>query len=317
MAKIHTVEWTPAILPNRVLNYSMNANWYGLIETRLHKRRDRRVFRGFKLQSHALGGIVGNFKETHGIPYGLSEEFTEVYRLHDLLPDQLRIQRVGGVQPPEMLELAETRQRCAHQITARVPMGDLLYSFGNQHPGQLILNNYPRSLQQLSIPGNPVLDLAAVDILRARERGVPHYNEFRRQLGLKPIGRFEDLTHDARQLETLKRIYDNDVEAIDLLVGTRAETQRPTGYGFGETMFQLFILNASLRLQADRFYTESFNAATYTREGLEWIERADLASVLLRHHPELRGTGLDTVDNAFEPWDVGPLSAERHPLRAF
>ena len=42
-------------------------------------------------------------------------------------------------------------------------------------------------MQELSIPGNPVFDLGAVDILRARERGVPRYNAFRRQLGLKSV----------------------------------------------------------------------------------------------------------------------------------
>ena len=30
MVKIHTVEWTPAILPNPTLELGMNANWYGL-----------------------------------------------------------------------------------------------------------------------------------------------------------------------------------------------------------------------------------------------------------------------------------------------
>ena len=76
-------------------------------------------------------------------------------------------------------------------------MADLFFSFGNQHPGQLVLNNYPRFMQELSIPGNPVFDMGAVDILRARERGVPRYNEFRRQLGLNPIRTFDDLTDDA------------------------------------------------------------------------------------------------------------------------
>ena len=76
-------------------------------------------------------------------------------------------------------------------------MTDLFYSFGNQHPGALVLNNFPRFMQELSIPGNPFFDMGAVDIVRARERGVPRYNEFRRQLGLNPIQSFDDLTDDA------------------------------------------------------------------------------------------------------------------------
>lgn len=195
-------------------------------------------------------------------------------------------------------------------------MADLFFSFGKMHPGALVLNNYPRTMRELSIPGNPVYDLAAVDILRARERGIPRYNEFRRQLGLEPIRTFEDLTDDPEQLAALKRVY-RDVEEIDLLIGNRAEAHRPEHFGFGETLFQIFILNASRRLSADRFYTENFNAETYTPEGLSWIDENDMKTVLLRHFPELSRTGLANVSNAFEPWDnEQPEALSRPPLLA-
>jgi hypothetical protein len=102
------------------------------------------------------------------------------------------------------------------------------------------------------------------------------------------------------------------------MVGTLAEGHRPTGFGFGETLFQIFILNASRRLQADRFYTDAYNEDVYTPEGLDWIDEATLKSVILRHYPELSQRGLSNVTNAFEPWDRGErLDPNRHPLRAF
>ena len=83
-------------------------------------------------------------------------------------------------------------------------------------------------------------------------------------------------------------------------------------------MFQIFILNASRRLQADRFYTVDYREEVYTKEGMEWVDRATFKSVILRHHPELAATGLGNVKNAFEPWDTGAeLDPGRHPLRAF
>ena len=83
-------------------------------------------------------------------------------------------------------------------------------------------------------------------------------------------------------------------------------------------MFQIFILNASRRLQADRFYTDDYNEDTYTREGLAWIDDASLKKVILRHYPELEKTGLANVKNAFEPWDTGvQLDEARHPLRGW
>jgi hypothetical protein len=117
-------------------------------------------------------------------------------------------------------------------------------------------------------------------------------------------------------LRALHLVYDH-IEDVDLLIGNLAEAHRPTAFGFGETLFEVFILNASRRLQADRFFTDSYREDAYTAEGLAWIDAASLKSVLLRHFPELGATGLMNVENAFEPWDEGALDPARHPLRQF
>ncbi len=319
MAKIHSIEWTPGILPNTALNTALNINWYGLLTFALRKGNARKTLSEVKVRNEEIGGLVGNPINKHGCAFGLSEEFVEVYRLHSMLPETLQLRRRGQDDIDEVAFPA-TRQRGSASITKRYAMSDLFYSFGNQHPGALVLNNFPRFMQELSIPGNPFFDMGTVDIVRARERGVPRYNEFRRQLGLNPIQSFDDLNDDASVRNELKSVYGDgptDVEKLDLLIGTLAEGHRPTGFGFGETMFQIFILNASRRLQADRFYTDSFNEDVYTWEGLNWIDRTDFKTVILRHHPELADTGLANVKNAFEPWDEErELSPERHPLRA-
>jgi hypothetical protein len=317
MAKIHTVEWTPALLPNQVLHSAMNANWYGLLTNALRSKRERRTLAEINIADPIAGGLVGNATDNHGVPYSLTREFLSVYRLHSLLPDRVDLYNIGGAdKPTRSYSLSELRQAAAHKVTDAVPMADLFYSFGRQHPGQLVLNNFPSSLQNLSIPGAGFYDLGAVDVLRDRERGTPRYNQFRRLFGLKPLSSFEELTSDYDALKALKQVYDN-IDDVDLLIGNLAETQRPTNFGFGETLFEVFILNASRRLQADRFYTEAFREEVYTAEGLAWIDEATYKSVLLRHYPELRATGLMNVDNAFEPWDVGLLDPKRHPLRQY
>jgi tetratricopeptide (TPR) repeat protein len=323
MAKIHTVEWTPAILPNPGLNAALNANWFGILTNLLEYGKDRETLAEVKIRNPEMGGVVGNPIDKHGQPYGLTEEFTEVYRLHSLLPEALQLRKIGSKADPEAIPFAASRQAGSPKLTGKYGLANILYSFGTQHPGALELNNYPRFMQELSIPGNPLFDMGTVDILRARERGVPRYNEFRRQLGMNPIRSFEDLTDDPRQVQQLKDVYGanpEDVEKLDLLIGTlsEGENQRPTGFGFGETMFQIFILNATRRLQADRFYTDNYNEETYTREGLEWIDAATLKTVLLRNFPELAQTGLANIANAFEPWDPDrQLERKRHPLRAY
>lgn len=319
MAKIHTVEWTPAVLPNPILDKALNANWFGLLTNLFKVGKKRKTVAEINVRNPEMGGAVGNPIEKYGSPYGLTEEFVEVYRLHSFLPETLTIKRIND-KMVEDVHFVTSRQAGSGKLNRRVPMADLFYSFGQQHPGQLVLNNYPKFMQELSIPGNPVYDMGAVDILRARERGVPRYNEFRRQLGLNPILTFDDLTDNKEHVEALKEVYGNrreDVEKLDLMIGTLGEGHRPTGFGFGETMFQIFILNATRRLQADRFYTDCYTEEYYTKEGLKWVDDADLKTVLLRHYPELASTGLANIKNAFEPWDTDKrLDPARHPLRA-
>jgi hypothetical protein len=320
MAKIHTVEWTPAILPNPALNTALNANWFGILTNLLRSGKDRKTVAGINVRNPEMGGVVGNPIDKHGQPFGLTEEFTEVYRLHSLLPESLRLKKIGS-DAAEEVPFPISRQAGSAKLTSKFGIANIFYSFGTQHPGALELNNYPRFMQELSIPGNPLFDMGAVDILRARERGVPRYNEFRRQLGMNPIRSFDDLTPNKEHVQKLKEVYGDkpeDVENLDLLIGTLSEGYRPTGFGFGETMFQIFILNATRRLQADRFYTDNYNEETYTKEGLDWIDNSTFRSVLLRNYPELAQTGLANVTNAFEPWDTQQrLDPERHPLRAF
>lgn len=320
-AKIHSVEWTPAVLPNKGLDLALNANWYGILTNLFKKGTERKTVADINVRNPELGGVVGNPINKHDSHFALTQEFVEVYRLHSFLPENLHIRKRNEGDKITEVQFIETRQAGAAKLSKKFSFADLFYSFGNQHPGQLVLNNFPKFMQQLSIPFNPVYDLGAVDILRARERGVPRYNEFRRQLGLNPIKTFDDLTDDATVVQQLKDIYgtgEDAVELLDLLIGTLAEGHRPDGFGFGETMFQIFILNATRRLQADRFYTDCYTEEYYTKEGLEWIDKTDFKTVILRHYPELAETGLANIKNAFEPWDSDEnLDASRHPLRGW
>lgn len=331
MAKIHTIEWTPAIIANPVTERAMRANWYGLLDNREDRDEVQNILDGLsngvenslllkliassdpdladKLNDpnfldFALGGLVGTREAYNaGTDYTLTEEFTAVYRLHPLLRDDIEVYDIGSKEVANRIALEDTRDGDAEDILAEEGGDRLWYSFGTTYPGALTLHNYPDFLRNLSIPLVGDIDLATTDILRDRERGVPRYNEFRRQIGLNPITRFEDLTEDAQTLAELKRLYNNDIEQIDTLVGQLAETVRPEGFAFGETAFQIFILNASRRLMTDRFYTSDYRAEIYTQEGIDWVENNDMSDVLLRHFPELK-LSLTGVDNAFKPWGL-------------
>jgi hypothetical protein len=311
IVKIHTVEWTPAIIPNPSLEVGMNANWYGLNKYLSPKLVTLPSYVPLPYR-HVIFGIRGGSRELHKdpemkteVPFALTEEFVSVYRMHTLLPDYIKLSSLDGHSLGQV-ELGKSRNADARQLQERMDAGDLMYSFGIENPGGLVLNNYPELLQNLKVPFLGTMDIGAVDVLRDRERGVPRYNEFRRQLLLKPLASIDQLTDDPVLRESLKDVYGHDagaIEKVDLLVGTLAEGTRPTCYGFGETLFQVFTLMASRRIHADRFYTSSYNATTYTQGGLDWIEAASFKNVLLRHHPELAGSGLRNVTNAFYPWE--------------
>ena len=49
----------------------------------------------FNVRNLEMGGAVGNPIDKHGSPFGLTEEFAEVYRLHSLLPEALQARRMG------------------------------------------------------------------------------------------------------------------------------------------------------------------------------------------------------------------------------
>jgi hypothetical protein len=317
MAKIQTVEWTPAALPNAKVTFGMATNWWGLLQASLQPLRKRRIHQRWEPRHPVLGGIAGGSRDNFGKPYGMSEEFTEVYRLHAGLPDGIHVLPIGAG-PPPYVPTDATRGTAARPLMQAHGMATLLNAFGHQHMPALVNNNYPAFLCEMSVPGQPVIDLGTVDIFRARERGVPPYNEFRRMLGLKPIARFEDLGCSAETVETLESLYGagpEGVEKLDLLAGTSCELWRPENFGFGETMFTVFIQMASRRLQADPFYTDKFNHRYYTRTGMKLIDEASFKGVLLQHYPELERTGLCNVENAFEPWGTSALERpEEHPL---
>jgi hypothetical protein len=84
----------------------------------------------------------------------------------------------------------------ASDILQRDGLADWALSMGRQRLGALTLQNHGLFLQNLPLPQRDspsgMLDIAALDLIRDRERGVPRFNEFRRQYGLAQLTGFDD-----------------------------------------------------------------------------------------------------------------------------
>ena len=302
IAKIHTVEWTPGILGHPTLHVAMRANWWGLAGETV-----RRIA-GRISKSEVISGITGAQTDHFGVPFSITEEFVAVYRMHPLLRDDHEFLSAIDNRPIEQRTFPEVAFGNARPVLERVGVENALYSCGLMNPGAITLHNFPRALQRLEEPAGglgpgtsaTLADIAAVDILRTRERGVPRYNAFRRFLHKAPVRRFEELSDNPKWVEQIRSVYNDDIDAVDLMVGLYAEPL-PAGFGFSDTAFRIFILMASRRLNSDRFFTTDFTPEVYTPVGMKWLDDNGFASVLLRHFPGLR-PALRGVTNPFAPW---------------
>jgi hypothetical protein len=253
----------------------------------------------------------------NGADYCLTEEFVSVYRLHPLMRDDLPIRSAKDGRLIETMEMMRGVVGNLDQLgifkSDQWDFADVFYSFGVANPGAITAHNYPAFLRELTRADGEIVDLASIDVMRDRERGVPRYNRFLQFLHKKPIRSFDDLVNPLHPglPEELRRIYGqtqgrDNVDRIDLMVGLFCEVP-PPGFGFSDTAFRIFILMASRRLKSDRFIAKDFTLEVLTQAGIDWVNDNGLVSILLRHFPEL-GPALYNISNGFKPWnDVGLL----------
>ena len=146
-----------------------------------------------KNPDHVNGG-VNHF----GSPFNFPEEFVSVYRLHAMVPDLIEYRELGkdpNVIRSKIPVVAMFRGNATRAMRQR-GIGNWALSMGRQRLGLLTLQNHPQFLQNLSLPrlqsATHKIDVVALDIIRDRERGIPRFNEFRRQYGLKQLRSFDD-----------------------------------------------------------------------------------------------------------------------------
>jgi hypothetical protein len=294
LAKIHTIEWSPAIIAHPTSKTALHGNWYGVggekLQPILKRVSDNEIVRG----------IPGTPSDHHSAPYSLTEEFVAVYRMHPLIRDDYSFRRISGDAPIETRTFDQITDKHGNELLQSAPMDDLLYSFGTLYPGALQLHNYPKFMQHFTRPDGKVADLGSIDIMRMREFGVPRYTLFRDLLHLRPVRTFDDITDNPQWVRQIREVYDGRLDRVDTMVGLFAEP-KPTGFGFSDTAFRIFILMASRRLKSDRFYGLDYTPEVYTPAGMDWIDNTTMVDVLARHYPRLRDA-MRGVDNAFAPW---------------
>jgi hypothetical protein len=307
IAKIHTVEWTTNILRHPATVAGLNANWYGALGERF-KDKVGRIGDG-----EMFSGIMGSTVDHHSSPFSLTEEFVSVYRMHPLIPDDWNFFALASGEHLENRSFTELQGRYTRDFMDRMEMGDMWYSFGLASAGAVCLHNYPNALRRLQRIDGQITDLATLDIVRDRERGVPRYNDFREALRMPRRNSIEEITPNAEWAREINEVYNGDVDAVDLQIGLQAE--KPVkGQGFSDTATRIFVLMASRRLKSDRFFTNDFRPEVYTQVGFDWVNHTSMKDVILRHYPELQPVIGDMNTSVFAPWaKLGAIHPGKKP----
>ncbi|XP_024116963.1 peroxidasin isoform X4 [Oryzias melastigma] len=123
------------------------------------------------------------------------------------------------------------------------------------------------------------LDLAAMNVQRGRDHGIPPYNDYRTFCNLSSAQTFEDLRNEIKNpivREKLQRLYGTP-QNIDLFPALMAEDLIP-GSRLGPTLTCLLATQFKLVRNGDRFWYE--NPGVFTPAQLTQLKQASLARVL-------------------------------------
>jgi Animal haem peroxidase len=174
-----------------------------------------------------------------------------VYCLHALVPDLLDYRDLN--RPNDInreVPVVETFRGLATPVMRERGLANWGLSLGRQRLGALALHNHPRFLQNLhmnQLQGTTkTIDGAALDIIRDRERGVPRFNEFRRQYGLRSLTSFDDFISQTANasdrsaqtvlVKTLRDIYGQHPcnSAVQITVAQRGIDDMPINDCYGK-----------------------------------------------------------------------------------
>ncbi|GBB83499.1 hypothetical protein RclHR1_10200006 [Rhizophagus clarus] len=131
-------------------------------------------------------------------------------------------------------------------------------------------------------PIGKVQDIASLDIVRGRDRGVPFYNDAREAFGLGRAVEFSDISQDQEVQNRLQSTY-GSVDLVESIIGGLAETH-VQGSLIGPLFHSSFTQQWTLIRDSDRFWFEGTDAG-FTPAEIDEIRNTTLLSVIQRNTP--------------------------------
>ncbi len=129
------------------------------------------------------------------------------------------------------------------------------------------------------LPDKPgeLLDLAALNIQRGRDHGLPDYNQCRADFGLSRKTGFGTISASRRTNLRLKRAYEGNIDAIDPWVGAISEAH-VKGSAVGELVFTVLKDQFERLRDGDRFYYE--NDPEFTAQQKSQLKKIRLSDII-------------------------------------
>ncbi len=196
--------------------------------------------------------VIGRYEGYDpSIDPSIATEFsTAAYRFgHTMLsPSLMRMDDSG-----RMRELSLAEAFFNPRLVQREGISGLLLGLATQQAQEvdLLLVDQVRNML-FGAPGGPVRDLAALNIQRGRDHGLPSFTLVRGAYGLPPAPTFADVSSDPGVQDALHAAY-GDIRLLDAWTGGLAEDHAP-GAMLGET-FRTIIADQFRRLRdGDRYW---------------------------------------------------------------
>ena len=304
LAKIHTVEWTPAIIAHPTTRFALRGNWWGV--------------GGEQAQSAAAPHLGQRNRPRHSRHAGRASH-------RAVLADGGVRRRLphAPVDPRRVLIPPRGRRRHASSSAAfdqvtDVNGNELLQSTPIDGPAVLVRHAVSRcaAAAQLSEAA------AALHPTRRQDRGPRRRSTScacansacratRCSASCCTCGRsrpFEDITDNPRWARQMREVYEGRIDRVDLMVGhvrrAQADRIRLQRHGISHLHSDGVAAVEERPLLRQRLHARGVHA-----RGMDWIENTTMSDVLMRHYPGLRGAL--NPDNAFcaVGWGAGIASS--------
>ncbi|CAG8586007.1 12444_t:CDS:10, partial [Funneliformis caledonium] len=161
-----------------------------------------------------------------------------------------------------------------------VPSIALSLALQRQEEVDIYFSDFMRSYIHRSVEH---MDIASLDTVRSRDRGIPFYNDARVAFGLPKKSSWADISSDPDVQKRLEDTY-GTVNRIEALMGGLAE-DHVNGGNYGELFYKSFSEQWINIRDSDRFWYENKDAG-FSKEDIAKIQTTTLLDILTRNTPK-------------------------------